>query len=473
MSKELPLVDGILDYVQKNKIAFCMPGHKSGLGFLTTSKGNEFYRNFINCDITEVDGTDNLHCPEGIIKQAQELLREFYGSRKSYFLVNGSTSGNLAMIFSAFNEGDKVIVERNCHRSIINGIILRKLKPVYIRNEINKKYNAPLSIDRGHFLHIIEEHKDAKGIIITYPNYYGICMDLEFVIKKAKEKNMAVLVDSAHGAHFPVTDELPKSAVELGADMVVTSSHKTLPSLTQTAYLHVNNKSYIEKTDFYVSAFLSTSPSYLLMCSMDYARYYMENGGKEDFKKLIGICREYKEKINKLEKFHILSKEDLGHGFNIDESRYIINVSSEFSASSVMDYLNDNGIQCEMNDGHNIILIFAPFNNKNEFEKLYTLLEKCQLSNMKQKYFENVVNHVPKLKLLPYETINKDKEIINFKDSVGRIVAKSIVPYPPGIPIVIMGEIMDNESIELIKYYIKNNVSILGLDNEGITAIKE
>jgi arginine/lysine/ornithine decarboxylase len=206
---KLPLVEGLLEYTNENNIPFAMPGHKGGQGFLSTDIGKEIYSNILKIDITEVDGVDNLHNPDGIIKEAEELLSRFYKSRKSYFLVNGSTSGNLAMIFSAFSEGDKVIVERNCHRSIFNGILMRKLKPIYIRNKISSKFNAPMSVDMEHFLSLIEDNKDAKGIIITYPNYYGVCPNLKLIINEAKKYNMKVLVDSAHGAHFGVYDVLP------------------------------------------------------------------------------------------------------------------------------------------------------------------------------------------------------------------------------------------------------------------------
>jgi arginine/lysine/ornithine decarboxylase len=133
---EIPILEGILRYVKEENISFCVPGHKGGKGFVNTPIGKEFIESFLKCDLTEVDGLDNLHNAEGIIKEAQDLLSQFYGSKKSYFLVNGSTSGNLAMIFSTFNEGDKIIVERNCHRSIFNAIIMRKLKPVYVKKMI-------------------------------------------------------------------------------------------------------------------------------------------------------------------------------------------------------------------------------------------------------------------------------------------------------------------------------------------------
>jgi arginine/lysine/ornithine decarboxylase len=469
---KLPLVEGVLKYAEENNISFSMPGHKAGLGFLATEEGKRLYENLFKIDITEVDGVDNLHHPEGIIKEAQELLSNFYRSKKSYFLVNGSTSGNLAMIFSSFNEGDKIIVERNCHRSIFNGIIMRKLKPVYIRNKISKKYNAPMSIDMEHFSCILNENKDAKGIIITYPNYYGICTDLKSIISEAKKYNMEVLVDSAHGAHFGVNEKLPDSAVELGADMVVVSSHKTLPSFTQTAYLHVGKNVNIDKVDFYVSSFLSTSPSYMLMSSMDYGRYYLEEYGNEAYEQLVNIANRYREKLNKFEWLHVLG-EDKESYYAIDLSRFVINVIEGVSGHKLLDYLRSKKIQCEMSDTSNVVLIFSPFNGEEDFQALFKAIEECNPEELKDDklYIKEV--HIPDVKLLPHEIMERKKEKINMDTSVGKICGNAVVPYPPGIPILNLGEIIDTTSLNMIRYYLKYGVTVLGIDDGKITVVEE
>lgn len=465
MSK-LPLVEGVLKYIKENNTLLCMPGHKGGKGFMATAIGRELYENFIKGDITEVEGLDNLHNAEGIIKEAQEYLAQLYGSKKSYFLVNGSTSGNLAMIFSSFNEGDKIIVERNCHKSIFNGIMLRKLKPVYIKNKINKKYDAPLSIEEEHFLHVLEENNDAKGIIITYPNYYGVCPDLKFIIREAKNRNMKVLVDSAHGAHFGVCKGLPESAVKLGADMVVMSSHKTLPSFTQTAYLHVGKGVDLDKVEFYLSVFLSTSPSYMLMSSMDYARFYLEEYGKEDYTRLLKFGEIYRDKINKIKGFHVLCREDMCKE-DIDLSRYVINLEKGYSASKFSNYLREKNIQAEMNDNQNVILIFSPFNKEENFEKLYNIIKECPLDSLKQEYY-NILNYnIPESKLAPFQVLNSKSKEISLQDAAGRICAKSIVPYPPGVPLVMMGEIIDEDIIGMIKYYLENGTDVIGVTKDS------
>jgi arginine/lysine/ornithine decarboxylase len=468
---KLPLVEGLLKYAEENNLSFSMPGHKSGAGFLSTEEGKRLIKNLLEIDITEVEGVDNLHHPEGIIREAQELLSRYYGSKKSYFLVNGSTSGNLAMIFSSFNEGDKIIVERNCHRSIFNGIIMRKLKPVYIRNKISEKYNAPISIDMEHFSCLLEEHRDAKGIIITYPNYYGICTDLKSIISQARKYNMKVLVDSAHGAHFGVNEKLPESAVKLGADMVVMSSHKTLPSFTQTAYLHVNENVDIDKVDFYVSSFLSTSPSYMLMSSMDYGRYYLEQFGEEAYKELIDRANKYRERLNRFSWLQVLGEDKESYA-DIDLSRYVINLKEGFSGHKLLDHLRGRKLQCEMSDASNVVLIFSPFNREEDFQMLYKAIEECNPEVLKEDKIYIRDMNIPEAALLPYEVMERKKKMIGINEAEGKICASAVVPYPPGIPILNPGEIIDIASINMIKYYLDCVVTVLGIEDEKITVVE-
>jgi arginine/lysine/ornithine decarboxylase len=473
----LPIVDGIARYIEEDNAPFSMPGHKGGRGFLFTEEGKRLYYNLIRGDITEVEGMDNLHNAEGIIKEASELLSEFYGSKKSYFLVNGSTSGNLAMIFTSFSEGDKIIVERNCHRSIFNGIIMRKLRPIYVKNIISKKYNAPFSIDMEHFFQLLSEHEDVKGIIITYPNYYGVCVDLKIIIEEAKKRKICILIDSAHGAHFGIDEALPESAVNLGADIVVMSAHKTLPSLTQTAYLHAGNNVDIKKLNFYISAFTSTSPSYALLGSMDYARFFLETKGKETYRACLKIAKRYREKINQLEDFHIISNKDINDelnikGINLDESRYIINVQKGYSGHLLLRYLREKGIQCEMSDELNVVLILSPFNIEADFEKLYQALKTCPMELLVDQFKEVVISELPKMILQPFEVMEKRHKAVKLSEAAGKVCANSIVPYPPGIPLVMPGELLDEESIALIEVLIKQQVTILGVDGDTVLVIE-
>lgn len=471
-----PILDSLLKYIREENAPFSMPGNKSGRGFMKSDKGRNLREVLLRGDITEVEGLDNLHSPEGIIKEAQELLSSFYGSNKSYFLVNGSTSGNLAMIFSAFNEGDKVLVERNCHRSIFNGIILKKLKPVYIRNYISKNYNAPICIDVEHFLQVLEENEDIKGIVLTYPNYYGIAVDLRFIVDICKSRGIKVLVDCAHGAHFGVTPQLPENPLKFGVDMVVMSAHKTLPSLTQTAYLHIGSNVDKRKVDFYVSAFSSTSPSYILMASLDYARDYLEVNGKEDFESCIRTAENYKRKINLIKGFHAITIEDLKNeditwNISMDQTRLVISVEHGYNAYSILHYLRSRGVQCEMSDGFNIILVLSPFNNKGDYEKLLFALESCPMNKFIYNYFPVLTSNIPVQKYMPCEAAQMETEKVSITESTGCISTENIVPYPPGVPIIMMGEIIDEDAVNMIQYYMENEVTVLGVEEHKINIV--
>ena len=473
----LPIIDALLKYRDESNLYFAMPGHKAGRVYENIEEGKIFLNNLIRFDLTEVDGLDNFHDADGIIKEARDELSKYYGSKKSYFLVNGSTYGNMIMIFSVFDENDKIIVERNCHKSIYNSIILRKLRPIYIKNKVSNIYDAPFSIDKEHLLSMIEKNKDAKGIVLTYPNYYGICADLEEIIEKARKYNIKILIDGAHGAHFGVVGELPKSAVKLGADIIVHSAHKTLPSLTQTSFLHVNNEELIDNVDYYTSIFSTTSPSYMFMASMDFSRYYLEKYGKDDYSKLINLCEEYRLKINNIGFYHLIGQADIlknndNNNVYIDKSRYIINVPKGYSGHKLLDYLKLNKIQAEMSDHRNVILIFGTNNDRKDFETLYQILKRCDFNKLKDIDISIKNIEIPEMLLLPWEVREREMETVCLNDALGRVCGKSIIPYPPGIPLIMPGEIISEEIIDIIGYYKNNKIKLLGLDDNNIVILK-
>lgn len=454
-----------------------MPGHKSGRAFMETEEGKAFQKIMLQGDITEVEGLDNYHDPKGIIKEGQRLLKELYGSEESYFLVNGSTSGNLVMIFSSFKEGDKILVERNCHKSIFNAILLRKLQPIYIKNQYSNIYNAPISIDMEHFLETIEKHHDIKGIVLTYPNYYGVACDLATIIGKCNEKGLKILVDCAHGAHFGICEGLPENPMKLGAHMAVMSAHKTLPSLTQTAYLHIGKEVDKDKVRFYLNAFSSTSPSYIFMASLDYARFYLSKYGKDAFEECIKLTKEYGDKIDKLAGFSLWKEKDFNREnykwqLKLDRSRLVVGVDQKYSAYLILDYLRERGVQCEMSDGYNLVLIASPFNTPEDYERLYEALAQCPIHKFKANFHMDWRSNLPKISLLPWETLEREVEEVEIEDSLGRICASNIVPYPPGIPIIMMGEIIDKFTVNMIQYCINNKVTILGFEGNKIKVVK-
>ena len=473
---KLPLVEGLKKYLNEANSPFSMPGHKQGRGFNIKSLGINLNDIITSIDLTEVDGIDNLHKPEGIIKEALQLLSNYYKSKKSYFLVNGSTSGNLMMIFSALEEGDKVLVERNCHKSIFNAIIMKKLSPIYLNNIISKDLNIPITIDIEKLNKIISK-ESIKAIVLTYPNYYGIGCNLKEVIRICKNNNVKTLVDCAHGAHFGTNRKLPKSAVELGADIVVMSSHKTLPSLTQTAFLHVNDESLIEKVDFYFGVFSSTSPSYMLMASMDYGRAFLQYEGEKSYNLLINRLIKFKEDIRYIKEINVVDSDFLNkyleeYKICVDNSRLILNLEKQYNGHKFADYLRKNRIQVEMSDEKNVVLITTPFNNEEDFNRLTHAIINCNFETLKGDTCTWSLYDIPKMCISPYEAMNREKIKVKLRDSENMICGENIIPYPPGVPLLMMGEIITKKYIKIIEELIKSGVSILGFEDNNIKIIK-
>lgn len=467
----MPIIEAVGSFVKENNSLFCTPGHKGGAGFLPQFSEVSL-EELLKYDITEVEGLDNLQDPEGPIRESQELLARLYGSEAAYFLVNGSTSGNLVMIFSTFSEGDKILIERNCHKSIFNAVVMRKLEPVFVRNTYSGRYGIPLSIDREHLSELLREHRDIKGAVITYPNYYGVCCDLGGIIKECHAAGVKVLVDSAHGAHFGMNPGLPGSAVSLGADMAVMSAHKTLPSLTQTAWLHAGTSADLEKVRFYYNSFTSTSPSYLFLCSLEYSRHYLETRGSGDYGRLLETAALYRERINSLEHVRALSGGDIG--CESDPTRYIINVDKGYSGHRLLAYLRKRGVQAEMSDFSNVVLLLSPFNSPGDFERLAAALGECDFELLREEYREAADYGIPELRMLPHEALDAGKESVSFLESEGRICGKSIVPYPPGVPLLMPGEGISKKHVEIMKDFIDNGVKVIGInENNLIVTIRD
>lgn len=464
-----PLLEELLKYKSENNLILSMPGNKSGKGFLRDELGKRLKDSLGELDITEVDPLDNLHSPEGVIKESQELLAKTYKVKKAYFLVNGSSSGNLAAIFSAFNEGDEVLVERNCHKSIYNALILRKLKVIYIDAVVDNNLGIFLPPREEEINDALEKAKSPKGIILTNPNYFGVYYDLEKTIEKLRKKGLKVIIDSAHGAHFGFNDKLPKSMATLG-DYVVVSAHKTLPSLTQGAFLLVN--SLDDNIEFYLKAFMTTSPSYLIMASLDYSRYYLDNYSKDDYDNLIEMAEKYRQDINLLNKVYIVSNKDMEVKYKIDKSRYLMTVKDGYSGHKLLEYLRSKKIQSEMSFSKGVVLILSPSNTDEDFQKIYLAIKDLNMELLKTE--ENIIEFsksYPKKVLEPYEVFNLKYKYTSLDESLDKISKEFIVPYPPGIPVVCPGEKITMEVIDIIKEYINNKLSVIGLKDNMIKVL--
>ena len=462
----VPIIKGLEFYKKQNNTAFHMPGHKQNQRIFEEL---EFLKaNVYSYDLTEVPGTDNLYEAEEMIKDSQVLLAEAMGSKKSYMLVNGSTCGIYSMILGLLNKNDKIIVQRNCHKSVFTAIYLGNLSSIYVYPKVIKDFDIASTVDAYDLAEVIKENKDAKAVVITSPTYYGTCAYIKEISNLCKENNMLLLVDEAHGAHFNFSSLLPETAISLGADIAVTSFHKTLPALTQTAVLNLSHNlsdAQIEKIESKLQMFQSSSPSYLFLASIDLARYLMETKGKMLIKELKANIDKVKEALSDIRGIKVLDETHLENE-SYDFTRLVVNtpLRGNYLAELLRSKYN---IQVEMADFNNIVLIGTVADTSIMYENLVKALKDIFADSKYEAQLNNHINEARKdsnsINLNSYKLMPKPKTVINWHeaeelkrelveldDSIGRVSAESLVPYPPGVPLVLPGEEITSEIISYI-----------------------
>lgn len=462
------LYDKLSKY-SKEVYPFHMPGHKQ--------RKLKHLSNLYKLDVTEVEGTDNLHNPVDIIKKSQIEAANIFGSDKTYFLVNGSTCGIISAITSICNERDKILVTRNSHKSVYNSMILRDLIPIYVYPELTAE-GIPGGINPVDIENKLIEEKDIKLVIITSPTYEGIVSNIEEIAKIVHKHEKILMVDEAHGSHFIFSDVFPKTALQMGADIVIQSTHKTLPSFTQSAMLHVkSNRIDINKLQQQLAIFQSSSPSYILMTSLDYCTTLLKKQGTTLFKRYTDMLLKYRNELSNLEHFKLLDESYIGKYaiYDLDKSKLVIDCSKCSLSGTDLDLLlrKDYKIQVELSYLNHIIALTSVFDHKRGFKKLYNSLreiDKCIIEEKKATLYslinKNAIYYSPK------EANEKKKKSILLEKSVGKIMGEFIIPYPPGIPLIVPGEVLTNEIIETINEYKKSNITIIGTEDEKINYIQ-
>lgn len=445
-----PLYERLKAYTKQNRISFAMPGHKNGRGLK---------KDLLSLDVTELALTENLHNPNEHVKRAQKLLSDLYGSEKSYILTGGSTAGVHAMICGALKSGDTLLAACDCHMSIMNICALMGINVRFIQKELDSAFAVPKGIDT------IKEYltEDIDAVIITSPTYHGICSDIENIAKECHEKNIPLLVDEAHGAHFVSDTLFPETAVHF-ADAVCQSAHKTLNALNGAAYLHING-SLIDRRrlEQSLSMLQSSSPSYPTAASADIAcgELSSKNGWRETYE----MCRQFKRQIAES---GILALQ------NDDMTRLVLNFSAfNVTGFQVCDFLSQKGIDIEAADLFNVILIVTPSNTKREMKKLSRSLREI-ISALK-KCDEHIKIQPPPITedtLSPSPAFFADRTEIPLHDAIGHISCTAVTPYPPGIPVIHIGEKIRAEQVEYIEHLLSNGAEVTGLkNNKIITAV--
>lgn len=472
---KIPLLDSLRKYSIKDITCFDVPGHVRNRGVKIL---NEYFGDDImNMDINSSPRMDNVSNPQSIIKEAEGLLAKAYKSKNAFFITNGTTQAIHAMILATINPGDKVLLPRNIHKSVINALILSGGQPIFIQPEFCDDLGISLNIDHYKVKDIIDKTEDIKAIFLLNPTYYGMCCDLKEIIDICSEKNILVLVDEAHGAHFPFNDELPVSAMELGAHMSAVSIHKTGGALTQASALLINENIDANKVKQIINMLQSTSASYLLMASIDGARHNLVENGQGQLLNALKLSRYAKSRINKVNNIKVISKELIGNkGVSyLDETKLCINVKKlNLTGFEVYDLLyKEFDIQLEMADLYNVLALVSIGTTKEDIDKLINALEIISTISSKNQNTKNIkIKQIkPIVKLNPREAFYSNKENVILNDCVDRVCGESIMAYPPGIPIIAPGELITKEIIDYIKLLKDNNAYLCDMNDKNLETI--
>lgn len=468
----MPLVNGLTEYISKNQLPFHMPGHKGGRLMPDLSSFS-----FAQMDLTEVSGLDNLQTPEGIIREAQLLAAKAFQSDACFFVVNGSTSGIHAMIMAAFKQGDQVLIPRNCHKSVWGGLVLSGAEPVFVQPEYDEERCLVTHVTPEMVRQAIIENPNAKGMVITNPDYYGLCPQLSEIQKILALHKMNLLVDEAHGPHLIFHPDLPPSAAQCNADLWVQSAHKTLPALTQASYLHIGNQinaldTYLlERVTQYHRLLQSTSPSYLIMASLDYARAYMDEQGKEALDKLLEHLTWTRRELRAL---GIDTMEDFNRPeiYQIDATRLVLDISElGLSGFQGEEILRQAGVQVEMSDSQRLVLVCTVADHREDFERLVDACKQLSIHMRKREIKSRkltISREIPRQMLSPKEAFAGNVEWISLEQAAGRICGGAPVgPYPPGIPKYYPGELITASGLEELLENQMQGANLFGLSEDG------
>ncbi len=461
---ETPLLDAIEKLIDTHPAYFRIPGHRleQGMSERWTSKvGSRIFA----YDVTETPFTDDLHNPEGAILKAQKLLAELYGADRSFFLVNGTTCGNEAMIMSAVSEGEKIMIARNAHKSAMMGLVLSGAKPVYVMPDVLGAWNIQGGISTQSVNEAFKKNPDCKALFMVSPSYYGIASDLRETAKICHEHNGLLLVDEAHGGHVYFDGRLPEGALRAGADMCVQSMHKVTGALTQSSVMHVKHHDGadmdIEKIISNLQLVQSTSPSYLLMASLDCARMELALNAGRMMDAAVKLAQYARDEIRKIPGFKCMGDEVTGVSeiAGTDTTRLVISAKGlGLTGYELEDRLFERfNVNTELSDCDNVLAIVTYANTK---EDILRLVEACRTISA-ENHNDTIINDnsvinldfppLPEQVLTPRQAYFSRSETIEWSKAEGRISAQSIAPYPPGIPIVYPGERISRMAWEYIE----------------------
>lgn len=468
----------LINHGKKDTVSFHMPGHK-GMRLFESLGYEAMLNNVADFDITEIAEADNLFQAETIIRETMDKYKKMYGSHETYLLVNGSSSGLIASIMSCVGKDDKIIVARNCHKSIYAGIEMAGAEPVYVKPELIDGMDITGEVRGQEIENALVQNKDVKAVILPSPNYYGICSDIEAIARICHENNVVLIVDQAHGAHlkqfevFCNNSNLPKSAESQGADIVINSTHKTLCSFTQSAILNIMSPNIdLGNVGMNLQRMESTSPSYLLMGSLDLNADIISTHGDNLFKEWIDNLNYFYEEASSIHGIEVMNHPML------DFSK--INIKANklgYDGHALERYLMDCGIYPELISGDMVMCMTGVGNDRSDFDRLLKSLRNLEVSEVTgsvscegERKKEKSLAEILRLKIEKVD-VPKHKKLIKLENATGEVCASAIVPYPPGIPVICPGERFDKELVDYLVTAIRHGEKIIGINKAGYVLV--
>lgn len=463
MPGSTPIYTALHQYAGKDFLRLHMPGHV-GKGI----KQQELCQ-LATLDLTEIPGLDDLHLPTGVIKESQELLAQAFGAAKSYFLVNGATSGIHTLFLALNRDGNKVLLPRNAHRSFYGGLVLSGATPIYIPVQVESKLGIALAVTAEDVKRLLYLNPDVNNVFISSPSYYGTGCDIAAIASITSSYNKTLLVDEAHGTHFAFSQHYPRPALESGADGVVNGLHKTLPVLNQGACLHLSARLVgdlrIEKA---LSLLTTTSPSYPILASIELACRFMEENGESLLEKSYQLSREYRQKINAITGLNCCEQElqEVAGVTGLDPLKILVSLrGSALNGYQLAALLREgHGIQIELEGANFILAMFSIFHDRNDWEKFYQALQVIAATypGRGKVYSKVELPPLPPMLLTPRQAFMASCQQVAVKDTLNRVAAEMIAVYPPGIPCILPGELINQEMLDYIIYLGKSGARIQG-----------
>ena len=469
-----PIYEALKRFRQMRVVPFDVPGHKHGRGNpeLTAFLGEQCVR----VDVNSMKPLDNLCHPVSVIREAEILAAEAFGAAHAFLMVGGTTSSVQSMVLSVCKRGDKIILPRNVHRSVINALVLCGAVPVYVNPEVDHKLGISLGMKREQVARAISENPEAVAVLVNNPTYYGICSDLRAIVKMAHDAGMLCLADEAHGTHFYFGEQMPVSAMAAGADMAAVSMHKSGGSLTQSSLLLVGERVNAGHVRQIINLTQTTSGSYLLMSSLDISRRNLALRGKEVFSKVVAMADYAREEINAVGGYYAFGKELINGDsiFDFDPTKLSVHTRDiGLAGIEVYDILRDEyDIQIEFGDIGNILAYLSIGDRMQELERLVSALTEIRrryqtdpTGLLSQEYI------APEVVASPQEAFYAKKKSVPLRESVGCVCSEFVMCYPPGIPILAPGERITEEILDYIDYAKVKGCSMTGPEDPEILNI--